>query len=287
MQKQITLSDSSSRRLWSVIGARLGSVNISENIFILNNEGIANVPSSKGNIRHFLGSERALAKDSHSPYETGPYVDYPSVQRNHGGEATREHILEYERVADSHVKRRSCAGVSHHRFDPQYRALLWGLIHARGFYDDVWSNLLPEGSDGGFQRRCGSFSSTLGSLSLSASGDSQIVCIDPAIFHFSQLTAHSAPLEYADYNRAQSEERNSSGKADHGTFRSANALLNVLYLALHVLIGYGLCWLACQRIWQWTGLFDWTFLGGLLLYLLSGVVIWHGFIVAQKLMDNA
>jgi hypothetical protein len=54
-------------------------------------------------------------------------------------------------------------------------------------------------------------------------------------------------------------------------------------------VGLGLCCLAVLTIW-WRFRIDrltgWDLLRGLLFYVLAGVVIWHGFTVAQKLLDT-
>src|ERR1039458_8263057 len=98
----------------------------------------------------------------------------------------------------------------------------------------------------------------------------------------------STLFPYTTLFRSQRKSRDYCRKKDHPTFGAFNAVLNALNLALHVLIGGGLCWLAVWTIWmRWRieRLNARTLLFGLLFYAFAGVVIWHGVIVTQQLLD--
>ncbi len=48
-----------------------------------------------------------------------------------------------------------------------------------------------------------------------------------------------------------------------------------------------MCGVVCWIMWRWTACLAWLFLIGLLLYALVGTVVWHGFMVLQKLFLSA
>src|ERR1017187_1819183 len=117
----------------------------------------------------------------------------------------------------------------------------------------------------------------------------QRIAVDLVRFpHFSQLSTHGRPLEYAYYDRAQRESSNGESESDHPAFGTYNAVFNFLYIGLHVLARCTLCFLAVWTSWRWTEhLTGWMFLIGLLLYVLAGIVIWHALSVTQTLLDMA
>jgi hypothetical protein len=107
--------------------------------------------------------------------------------------------------------------------------------------------------------------------------------------HHAQLSLHSIPLEQANNDSAETPKDDGGCQADHPTLGAFNAIFNVLYLALYFLTGYALCCLAGWVIWRrWRvdRLATGTLLCGLLTYGVAGTVVWHGFIVLQKLLDN-
>jgi hypothetical protein len=59
--------------------------------------------------------------------------------------------------------------------------------------------------------------------------------------------------------------------------------VKIAYLALHGLIGYGLCWVSIWNIWRKARIhrLNWlTLLYGLGFFGLAGVIVWHGFKLA-------
>jgi PAS domain S-box-containing protein len=127
-----------------------------------------------------------------------------------------------------------------------------------------------------------------GSLRLNDGCLRQRMGIGTPALHLKQLAAHNEPLKYTYHNRTEGEERNGKGEANHPALRAFNAVINILYIALHFLVGFCLSSTAVWVIWrQWRidRLNGGCLLGGFLLYAIAGVTIWHGFIVTQQLID--
>jgi len=133
------------------------------------------------------------------------------------------------------------------------------------------------------------FSKSFGLLGLGFGLDREFVGIRSSRFHFMQLPANYNPLKNADYEHASSQKNNRSSEPNHPFLGLFNSISNVMYLGLHALFGYGLCVLGVWTIWRrWRTdrlrLRDALY--GLCCYLFAGLIIWHGFIVAQKLLDT-
>lgn len=113
--------------------------------------------------------------------------------------------------------------------------------------------------------------------------------------HFFQLTPHGIPLKETDYNKPEGKEYNRSREADHPFFSRSNLIPEVLYLALVWSTAYFLCWCASwlalsrrfrhlRSTWHWWhgGYLPTTIVA---LYIVAILIIWHGFIVTQKVLD--
>jgi hypothetical protein len=108
-----------------------------------------------------------------------------------------------------------------------------------------------------------------------------------SVYRCAQLIAHRIPLQGAHNNATQGKERNCESEADHPSLGTSNAILNFLYLVLHVLSTCILCFLGVWTIWLWTDhLTGWSPLIALMLYALAGIVVWHGLTLLQKLLDS-
>ena len=121
--------------------------------------------------------------------------------------------------------------------------------------------------------------------------DRQIMGIYPAALHLPQLPTHDTPLQYANDDRTEREKRNCASKPNHPTFGALYAVINVLYIALHGLIGYGLCFLAAWIVWRRLRIdrFNiWTAVRGLLIYVIAAghylaLPLWQGRFSDQRL----
>jgi hypothetical protein len=124
---------------------------------------------------------------------------------------------------------------------------------------------------------------------LISGSNGKIVGIGSPVVHLLQLTSHDIPLKNADYNYPESQKHDASSKPNHPFLGSANSILKAMYLACHALLGYGLCVLGVWGIWKRWRLDRLTFhtlLRGILVFVFAGIIVWHGFIVAQKLLTN-
>ncbi len=128
-----------------------------------------------------------------------------------------------------------------------------------------------------------------GSFSLPPRSHSKRMGILSTRFHFRQLATHGAPLKNSYYYQAKGQQDNASRKADHQPLGTFHSILYGMYCFLHAVVGYALCWWAGWVIWRrWrvNRLNHWTLLYGALFYAFAGAIVWHGFIVTQKLLDT-
>ena len=76
---------------------------------------------------------------------------------------------------------------------------------------------------------------------------------------------------------------------NHPAFGAFYAIIDIFYIALHFLIGFALCFASVWVIWRRfriDRLNGWHLLSGFLLYAVAGFVVWHGFIVLQKVVTG-
>jgi hypothetical protein len=81
-----------------------------------------------------------------------------------------------------------------------------------------------------------------------------------------------------------SEKGNGSGKPYHPSFGTSNLICKVCYLALCAGIAFFLCVIGTFIIWRFWSIG--SFVGGLLLYILAGGLIFHVVSVTQKLLTK-
>ena len=139
----------------------------------------------------------------------------------------------------------------------------------------------------GFARPGSFFSQPFGLGCLILSLNREFVCVSTPAPHLAQLPAHNAPLKYAYDYQAECQKYDASRQADHQPFRPLYPVINSLYCILHLFIGYAFCWWGGWVIWRRWRIDALTFrtvLYGFLFYVLAGSVLWHGFIVLQKVL---
>ena len=121
------------------------------------------------------------------------------------------------------------------------------------------------------------------------SRDGQRMGINSTALHLPQLPLHGTPLKSANNNSAKPEECDGSGQPNHPLFSTSHTVFEQLYLGSIWISAYGCCCYGSWLLWrQWRidSLNIRVLLWVLLLYGLSAVIIWHGFIVTQKLLDK-
>lgn len=99
--------------------------------------------------------------------------------------------------------------------------------------------------------------------------------LTPRITHLFQLPTHNIPLQVGDTYRTNRYKGDEAGKSNHPFFSSINPILKKIYFGLAALLAYGIC---CYAIWLIHH--NWNIralLFGLLLYILAGTLVFHGF----------
>ncbi len=133
----------------------------------------------------------------------------------------------------------------------------------------------------------GGFGGCFRLIGLLLGGLGQGMGVNPASLHFSQLTAHYAPLEDANDHGPQTEKRYRRRENDHPSFGALEAALKVLDFSLHIVGGYALCLGGVYITWRRLrvdGVNSLSVLmGWQLIHILAGNVLWHGISILQDL----
>jgi hypothetical protein len=126
-------------------------------------------------------------------------------------------------------------------------------------------------------------------VGLFTGSNSEIMGIRSATFHLAQLSTHNAPLQKADNHQPERQGYYSASEPNHPPLGAFYTVLFGLNFSLHAIGGYVLCCWVELNLWKrWRNnrlrRRDWFY--SLFLYIFAGIVIWHGFIVLQKLLDG-